>query len=173
MKRKIFNNIYLYKPDSKNKKDLSELYFIIEQFYESFLKSLYPGEVYNYLNYFLSEDAIKDKIEFDKNNYYVINFKDKAEGFFNFKIFDNSLFLSEIFVSDKHRNKGVARFVLNFLIEKAKEENIKTIQTSIYKNNTVARTIFNKLGFKQTETIAKYLGSDIYIFEDKFEYLLN
>ena len=173
MTKKLTNNISLQKIDFKNNKDLSKLYLVIKQFHESFLKSLYPCEIYDYLNYFLSEDSIKQKIQFDKNNYYLVCLKDKIAGFFNFVISDDSVFLLDIFVTDENRNKGIAKFVLNFLIEKARKENIKTIQTSIYKNNKDTLSIFKKLGFKKTETIAKYLGSDIYIFEDKFEYLLN
>lgn len=173
MTKKIINNIYLKKIDFKNNKDLSELYLIVKQFHESFLKSLYPCEIYNYLNYFLSEESIKDKIVFDNINYYLIHLKDKPAGFFNFKFCDDCLYLSEIFVSDENRRNAIGKYVLNFLVQKAKEENKNIIKTSIYKQNESAKLFFKKFGFSEINTQAKYLGSDIYIFEDNFEFLLN
>ena len=158
-----------YKIDSNIQKDLSVLLNITNKTKNLFLESLFPKEITNYLFYFLSEDFFKNKIEFDSFCYYLVVQNNETIGFFSCKNQNNTLYIADIFLTKEYQNKGIGKNIIEFLKNKAQTLNIKTIQTAIYQNDSKSRTFFEKMAFKKRSAQAKYLGSDIYLFEDIFE----
>src|SRR5690606_5286931 len=54
-----------------------------------------------------------------------------------------------VYVSDSARRKGVGEFLLKKLIELSKENNIWTLQTSIYRDNIARHKLHMKCGFRE------------------------
>ncbi len=162
------NNFYKINP--KNQKDLIDLFNIAKITKKPFLESLFPKEITNYLFYFFDENFYKNKIEFDEFSYYLISEDSKTIGFFGIKNFNDILFISDIFITKENHNKGIGKKVVDFIKNKAKELNLKILQTSIYQNDKNSEFFFKKLNFKKISTQARYLGSDIYLLENVFEF---
>ncbi len=164
------NDITLYQINNSNKKGHIELFDLKKAMYESFLKYLFPKEIYDYLSYFLNIETIKDKMNFDNHTFYLIKLKEKTAGFFEYKLIPNALIILNIFLLKENRNNKIGSFCFDFLKNEAKNKGINKIYSPIYKDNKTAQEFFKYLGFHKHDEKAKYLGSDIYIFEDIFEY---
>ena len=53
-----------------------------------------------------------------------------------------------IFISERHRGKGLGDVLLNELLKRSKENNLEIICLSVYKKNKGAFNLYNKKGFK-------------------------
>ncbi|RAP54604.1 MAG: hypothetical protein BZ137_01335 [Methanosphaera sp. rholeuAM130] len=77
-------------------------------------------------------DQVKWKTDDDYENIYVVHL---------------------VAVKNGHGNKGIAKKMLSYVFDLAKENSIKSIRLSIIENNLPAEKVYKKLGFEYIDTI--------------------
>jgi ribosomal protein S18 acetylase RimI-like enzyme len=117
------------------------------------------------LENFQSFEAIKKQIENDDYHYYLVWEKSKLIGYFAFKFKRNEMFLSKIYLTQEARGKGIARRIIDFLVEQTQNQKLKQIRLTVNKNNSNSIAIYQKLGFKKTDAIVTDIGQG-YVMDD-------
>ena len=64
--------------------------------------------------------------------------------------------VQEIAVDKKHRRQGVAKELLEFMIEDAKKRNLRRIELDVWEFNDSAIEFYQTVGFKQTRRWMEY-----------------
>ena len=64
--------------------------------------------------------------------------------------------VQEIAVDEKHRRQGVAKELLEFMIEDAKKRNLRRIELDVWEFNDSAIEFYQTVGFKQTRRWMEY-----------------
>ncbi|TQV75416.1 GNAT family N-acetyltransferase [Aliikangiella marina] len=115
------------------------------------------------LNKFQNEKAVKDQIA--AGYLYTIVIVDKEHaGYIAVEIRDNKLFLSKFYLHADYRGKGIARDMLDFVDQSAKDNNCHQIELTVNKYNP-AYEIYLKLGFENVESIVMDIGNG-YVMDD-------
>ena len=78
-------------------------------------------------------EKIKWKIDEDYENIYVVHL---------------------VAVKHGHGNKGIAKKMLSYIFDLAKEKSIKSVRLSIMENNVPAEKVYKKLDFEYIDTIS-------------------
>lgn len=98
----------------------------------------------------LNEDfmnSLKSKKEF-----VLIAEEDETCGYIRFDIFASpamkGVFISDLFVIDKFRGKGIATKLIKACLKIAKEKKAKKVLLGVLVNNKKALNLYEKLGFK-------------------------
>lgn len=107
----------------------------------------------NSMSGFKISNGIYDKI-------YVYTLEEKIIGFINFSIIYDRAELNYIFVLDKYRKRGYGKKLMDFFIEKAKENNCFNITLEVKKSNTTAIKLYEKFMFKVIATRKNYYGNE-------------
>lgn len=139
---------------SKQIEKVSDLAKII--WHEAYKETLTKSQIEYMLLKFQSEKEIKKQIN-DNNYYYLIYLNKEAIGFFSYTISEH-IYLSKIYILDNYRQKGYAKKTINFL--KSKKLPIKL---RVNKENKVAITSYEKLGFVKVEEIKSSIGGGFYM----------
>ena len=84
--------------------------------------------------------------------------KDKVNGFLLYSLIYDRIEIEQFEVSTKERGKGIGNELLNYLIEKYKDNNIKNITLEVKEDNIAAINLYKKYGFKKVSTREKYYG---------------
>ena len=120
------------------------------------------------LEIFQSEKAIKKQLS-EGYVYYILTDENENIGYIAYKINQNELFLSKIYLLKEYRGKGHAKNAVAFLVETAKENSCNKIQLTVNKNNTNSINAYEKLGFHkeyvQTIDIGKGFFMDDFVME--------
>ena len=113
----------------------------------------YPQDTVDNFNYKLTEK------EFSTNPYLkIITYveKDKKIGFLLYSLIYDRIEIEQFEVITKERGRGIGDKLLNYLIEKYKNSDIKNITLEVKENNIVAINLYEKYGFKKVSTREKY-----------------
>ena len=113
----------------------------------------YPQDTVDNFNYKLTEK------EFSTNPYLkIITYveKDKIIGFLLYSLIYDRIEIEQFEVITKERGRGIGDKLLNYLIEKYKNSDIKNITLEVKENNIVAINLYKKYGFKKVSTREKY-----------------
>ena len=97
--------------------------------------------------------------EFSTNPYLkIITYaeKDKIIGFLLYSLIYDRIEIEQFEVITKERRKGIGDKLLNYLIEKYKEKDIKNITLEVNEDNIAAINLYKKYGFKKVSTREKY-----------------
>ena len=97
--------------------------------------------------------------EFSTNPYLkIITYveKDKIIGFLLYSLIYDRIEIEQFEVITKERGKGIGEKLLNYLIEKYKDSDIKNITLEVKEDNIVAINLYKKYGFKNVSTREKY-----------------
>ena len=116
----------------------------------------YPQDTVDNFNYKLTEK------EFSTNPYLkIITYveKDKIIGFLLYSLIYDRIEIEQFEVITKERGRGIGDKLLNYLIEKYKNSDIKNITLEVKENNIVAINLYKKYGFKKVSTREKYYDS--------------
>ena len=99
-----------------------------------------------------SEKSLSDEIE-NNSAYFIVSLNDKneVEGYSGMHIVLDECYIDNIAVFPFARNKGVGKMLLTALEEKAKEIDACFITLEVRSGNTVARNLYEKLGFTTNE----------------------
>ena len=85
-----------------------------------------------------------------------IAWQDKPEG---------SCFLSKLYVKKAYRGYGLARLLLNSLLEHCREHNLSRIWLTVNKNNKHSIEAYKKMSFHVVESVVKEIGCG-YVMDD-------
>lgn len=97
--------------------------------------------------------------EFSTNPYLkIITYveKDKVIGFLLYSLIYDRIEIEQFEVITKERGKSIGDKLLNYLIEKYKDSDIKNITLEVKEDNIVAINLYEKYGFKKVSTREKY-----------------
>lgn len=132
-----------------------------------------------YIN-ILENDKIKELFKFNeqkiisreiknKNSiYYVIQYKDEIIGYVLLEKQNEKLNISQLFILKRYRKSGFSKEVIKEIKNIAANNHFKNININIEENKKAIRKIIEKLGFKETQTCARYIGDDIYIYDREY-----
>lgn len=82
--------------------------------------------------------------------------KDKIIGFLLYSLIYDRIEIEQFEVTTKERRKGIGNELLNYLIEKYQDNNIKNITLEVKEDNIAAINLYKKYGFKKVSTREKY-----------------
>ena len=82
--------------------------------------------------------------------------KDKIIGFLLYSLIYDRIEIEQFEVTTKERRKGIGNKLLNYLIEKYQDNNIKNITLEVKEDNIAAINLYKKYGFKKVSTREKY-----------------
>ena len=97
--------------------------------------------------------------EFSTNPYLkIITYveKDKVIGFLLYSLIYDRIEIEQFEVITKERGRGIGDKLLNYLIEKYKDSDIKNITLEVKEDNIIAINLYKKYGFKKVSTREKY-----------------
>lgn len=159
--------VRLKSDDIKQIEEMSELATsIVREHYDHILGT----EQNDYmLEKFQSVNAIYDQLK-NGYNYYFVKVDNKNVGFLAFYPRDNSMYISKFYLEYRARNKGYSRQMLNFVMEKAKDSGLNSIELNVNKQNP-SIAIYEKLGFKRLRAEKIDIGAGY--FMDDYVYKLT
>lgn len=106
----------------------------------------------NFWNY----EIFKEELANNNSSYLVLRYEDKIVCYGGIKIILDEADVMNIVTRKDKRNMGFAKFILNELINIAKEENCKQITLEVNKNNSPAIRLYENFDFKQVGLRKKY-----------------
>lgn len=125
---------------------------------EHFISIIIQEQIDYMLGKYQSYSTIKNQIENENYNYYLIKDLEEGEqGYFAIAPKDGQLFLSKIYIRKSSRGRGYARKAIEFIKEFAKDHSFNGIFLTVNRHNTDTINIYKKMGFK----IIKETDSDI------------
>ncbi len=123
------------------------------------------GQVEHMLKKYQSAEAIAKQIGDDGFEYFILSYEKQAVGYISIKKEETQLFLSKIYVLSDFRGKKIGKTAMQFIENKAKEYELKTIMLTVNKNNTNTIKAYEKLGFINVRALVKDIG-DGYVMDD-------
>ncbi|MGB4609999.1 MAG: GNAT family N-acetyltransferase [Saccharofermentanales bacterium] len=118
---------------------------------------------------FQTVDAIRSQLE-QGCQYYFVSEKGSRIGFLAFYPKACCMYLSKIYLYKAERGKGYFEKMLDFVIMKAQEEELASIELNVNKNNS-AVFAYEKLGFKIIRSEKNDIGEGYYM--DDYVYRLE
>lgn len=111
------------------------------------------------LDKFQSVKAIRNQIENEGFEYYVLSFNKTPVGYIGFKKESEHLFLSKIYVLSTYRGKKIGKFAMEFISKKAKTYQLKAIRLGVNIHNTNSIKAYQKMGFKNIYSFVTDVGN--------------
>ena len=113
-------------------------------------------------------------IESDINNQNYIFFKlllnEKMIGYISLSHCIDTMDIISIAIDKNHCKLGFGSNLIEYVINFAKEKNIKSIFLEVRKSNTIAQHLYEKFNFEHISTRTNYYPNN---FEDAYVYLLK
>ena len=116
------------------------------------IKNILQTDFDDFWNY----EIFKEELAHNNSSYLVLRYDDEIVCFGGFKKIIDEADIMNIVTKKSKRNMGFARFVLNELINIAKEENLKSITLEVNENNKPAIHLYELFNFKQVGLRKKY-----------------
>lgn len=120
------------------------------------------------LNTFQSRRAIAQQIK-EGTLYYLFKSGSRPVGYMSVRTKDDALFLSKFYIAANERNRGYAKEALIFLQVLATQQGLKKIALTVNKNNTLAITAYERLGFSNLGTTVQHIGNGFVMDDYKME----
>lgn len=134
---------------------------------ECYSEILSAGQIEYMTDKFLSLAAITEQIEKEGYEYYFLQQEGAIAGFTAFKPETDSLFLSKLYVKKDRRKGGFASFVMNYLEERCRQDNLSYIWLTVNVNNHNAINAYKKKGFVIFKDECTDIGGG-YVMDDHF-----
>ena len=112
---------------------------------------------------FQSVPAITQQLR-EGYRYWIVKDKDTILGFLAYYPRGDILYLSKFYLYKSHRNKGYAHQMLAFLIQVAKDNDLKAIELNVNRNNP-AVSVYQRLGFAVIREEQNPIGNG-YVMDD-------
>ena len=121
---------------------------------------------------FQSPSSIKEQLS-HSISYYIV-YTDDAEkaGFIAFYPRDNELYLSKFYLKKSQRGQGMARQMMEFLINEARKMGATSVTLNVNKHNDLAIAVYEKLSFHRIRSEKIDIGSGWYMDDYVYEYKL-
>ncbi len=143
---------------AKNTSDYISIANLGTQIWTEHYTSIIGSDQVTYmLDKFQSVTAIENQIK-EGYNYFILLFDKVPVGYLSIIVKDSSLFLSKIYVLNSERGKGIGKFAMHFIENKALELALKSITLTVNKFNLNSIKAYQKMGFVTTESIVMDIG---------------
>lgn len=116
------------------------------------------------LQNFQSCSAMEQQI-MEGMEYYLIELGDGPAGYLAFKINEEELFLSKIYVLEEKRGKGIGRKAMEFIENEARDQRRQFISLTVNKNNRASIRAYERMGFANIGAVETDIGSG-FIMDD-------
>ncbi len=149
-----------------SEKEINEISTLANEIWHEHYEAIIGKEQVNYMiDKFQSPEVIKKQIEEENYKYYRLDSAGDLSGYFSWRLDNNSLFLSKLYIRKKCRGKNYARKILEFLEARCREEKLNKIWLTVNKDNTNSIAIYENLGFVKMKTQIADIGSG-YVMDD-------
>ena len=123
------------------------------------------GQVEHMLKKYQSAEAISKQVEDEGFEYFILTYDKTPVGYISIRKDEDKLFLSKIYVLSEYRGKKIGKTAMQFIEEKTKVYDLKTIMLTVNKNNTDSIKAYEKLGFVNVCALVKDIGNG-YVMDD-------
>ncbi len=106
-----------------------------------------------------SVKAILEQIENENYLYFLLYQNREPAGYFSFKLDENEVFLSKLYVKAELRKKGLGRKAMTFIQNITAENCLKNIRLTVNKNNKDSISAYLKLGFENVGPLVTDIGN--------------
>lgn len=114
-----------------------------------------------------SLQTIIDDLNNDKITTFVYEKNNQIIGYISLYCLFEEANIQKIVVIEKERRKGVATELINYSINWLKNKDISSIYLEVNENNSVALSVYYKVGFEKVGTRKNYYGLDSAIILQK------
>lgn len=121
---------------------------------------------------FQSVPAIMAQLEHGYQYYFVRDIAGNKVGFMAFYPSGNQLYSSKFYLHKAQRGKGIARDMLQFIIQQAQEAGLCSIVLNVNKNNS-AVLAYEKLGFIKIREEKNDIGNGFVMDDFVYEYFIK
>ncbi len=121
---------------------------------------------------FQSVSAIKEHLDHGYHYYFVIDTAGNKVGFLAYYPRRNQLYLSKFYLQKAQRGKGIAREMLQFVIERAQEDGLTSIILNVNKNNSAVLS-YERMGFKRIGEERNDIGKGFFMDDFVYEYIIK
>ncbi|MCQ4023369.1 MULTISPECIES: GNAT family N-acetyltransferase [unclassified Ruminococcus] len=152
--------------DSGNVAEIAALAKIIWN--EHFTPIIGKAQVDYMLEKFQSEQAMKQQLK-DGMKYIAVYSNGELAGYSGYKLEDNALFLSKLYVKSEKRGLGLGKAMFTYELNTAKNECKEKIYLTVNKHNANTIAVYEHLGFVNAKSTVTDIGNgfvmDDYIME--------
>lgn len=139
---------------------------------DAFRDILSPGQIEYMMEMMYSHSALKEQMQ-EKNNRFVLAKEDGGfMGYMSYEINcgnSGKTKIHKIYLLPGEKKKGIGKFLLEYAVEKAKENDNPAIFLNVNKYNSNAIGFYKKTGFKLVRAEVNDIGNgfvmDDYVFE--------
>ncbi|OGI05779.1 MAG: hypothetical protein A2Y40_02835 [Candidatus Margulisbacteria bacterium GWF2_35_9] len=130
------------------------------------------SQVQHMLTTFQSAEAITQQIQEHRYLYYLIVSESKNIGYFAIQEKNPRLFLSKLYIKKELRGSGFGKKAIGFIINYAKNQDLKKIYLTVNKENSTSITAYKKLGFLTTGTQIIDIGNGFVMNDNIMELVI-
>ncbi|MBR5156369.1 MAG: GNAT family N-acetyltransferase [Clostridia bacterium] len=133
--------------------------------FEHYISIISEGQIEYMVNKFQSKKAIKNQIDNENYQYFILEYDGESAGYFAMCVKDKAIFLSKLYIDKAYRRKGLATAAISFMSRIAKRDSLDKIWLTVNKNNNGSIKAYEKLGFKTEKTQVADIGEG-YVMDD-------
>lgn len=121
------------------------------------------------LTQFQSPAAIKRQIAHEDYKYYLLETEGAAQGYLAVQPQGDCLFLSKLYVRAAARAQGLSRAAIHFAEQCAHQLQLKQLALTVNRQNLLAITIYERLGFINTGPVVADIGGGFVMDDYRME----
>ena len=156
-------------PEFKQLHSLEEFtdleYMALEIWEEHYTPIIGAEQVSYMMNKFQRAEIMFRQATEDNYQYYFVVLEGKRVGYLTYRIDQQELFLSKFYLQHEARGRGLARFMLRFLEDKARESGLSSIGLTVNKFNKASIGAYESMGFQIIEPLVIDIGGG-YVMDD-------
>lgn len=150
----------------ESKEAITKVVFLAKKIWnEHYLSIIGQGQIDYMLTKFQSESAITRQIKEEYYEYYLVYENTNLVGYLSYRVTNQELFLSKIYLLANQRGKGIGKKMLDFITSNAKQSSCKKIRLTVNKYNHESISAYKKLGFVEVDSIVFDIGGG-YVMDD-------
>lgn len=154
-------------------RDFDKLANLAEEIWHEHYSDILSFEQIAYmLESFQSKSAFRKQTG-DGYEYYFINDNSKNAGYIGLQKCPGYLFLSKLYIKKDHRGKGLGKKAIEFVLQRAKELGCDKVVLTVNKENVNSISVYEKLGFKKTDSIVTDIGAGFVMNDYIYTYFMS
>ena len=103
-----------------------------------------------------SEKAFENELEDNPYGYYVVEDDHGVNGYLGLWIVDTTIQVTTLGVDPMHQRQGIARRLLEHMIEVARSKGVSLITLEVRQSNGAAKALYTSFGFKTVAIRKQY-----------------
>lgn len=141
-----------------------------EIWHEHYSGLVSDGQINYMLEKFQSPRALKEAIEHEGYEYFLLYAGDDLVGYTGVLPHHpaGKLFLSKLYILKQHRKNGYSRQTVRALLHLAQKLSLKSLWLTVNKENS-SIAAYRSLGFKKIDSIKKDIGNGYFMDDDVME----